>query len=358
MSASAKTEQPTEKKKRDASKKGQIWRSQDLITLIMLFGGICLLRYGFSLADIIRHLLQTGGDGFQMSVPEYVKKMLTVFFKITAMMIGGTMLLSVLPNLLMSRFRLASQAVKIDFAALNPVAGFKKIFNLRTVKDSVKACLYLVVFICAAKVFWTTHRIQILGLYRLTPQGSATALRDLAFGLAATLLGAALVVALIDMLLEYVLYIRELKMTREEVRREFKDQFGTPEIKQERRRLGHELLSGEVMANVEQSNFVLANPTHIAIGIYINPEISILPFISVMEIDEHALAVIARAREIGIPVIRDIPLARRIFEQNRRYSFVSEDCLEEIGNVLRWLMDVEKSRQAQYEALHTGKDNP
>ena len=350
MSASAKTEQPTEKKKRDAGKKGQIWRSQDLITLVMLFGGVCLLRYGFSLADIIVHLLRTAEAGFQMPRTDYVEQSLAVFLRASAVVTGVAMVLSVLPNLLMSRFRLASQAVRFDFAALNPVAGFKKIFNLRTIKDSVKACLYLGVFIFVAKVFWHTHRIQILGLYRLGPQANAHALRDLAFELSAALLGAALIVALLDLALEYLLYIRDLKMTRSEVRREYKDQFGTPEIKQERRRLGHELLSGEVLANVEQSNIVLANPTHIAIGIYINPAISPLPFISVMEMDEHALAVIAHARERGIPVIRDVPLARRIFAKNRRYSFVSEDCLEEIGRVLLWLVDVEKSRQAQFEA--------
>lgn len=357
MSAS-KTEQPTEKKKRDAGKKGQIWRSQDLITLIVLFGGICLLRYSFSLVEILRNLLQTAEAGFQMPQSDYVKKTLLVFCQLSATVVGVAMLLSVLPNLLLTRFRIASQAVQIDFAAINPVAGLKKLFNIKTVKDAVKACLYLLVFAFVAKVFWTTHRIQILGLYRLTPQANAQALRDLAFGLSASLLGAALLIALIDMLLEYMLYIRDLKMTRGEVKREYKDQFGTPEVKQERRRLGHELLTGEVMANVEQSNFVLANPTHIAIGIYINPAISELPFISVMEIDEHALAVIAHAREMGIPVIRDIPLARRIFKKNRRYTFVAEDCMEEIGNVLLWLVDVEKSRQAQYEALQVNADSP
>ena len=72
-------------------------------------------------------------------------------------------------------------------------------------------------------------------------------------------------------------------------------------MKQEQRRLGHELLSGEMMGNVEQSTFVLANPTHIAIGVYINAAIAPLPFVSVMETNERALAVIEHAKKMNIP---------------------------------------------------------
>lgn len=349
MSSSSKTEKPTTKKKNDAGKKGHIWRSQDLITLIVLFGGACLLRYAFPLVDIVRDMLSEAESGFRTPLTDYVTQYAAAFAKFSAMIIGLVALLSAIPSLLMSRFRFASEAIKLDFSAVNPVNGVKKMFNLRTVKDAIKACLYLLAYALAAKIFWHTHRLQILGLSGLAPSACALSLCELAFSLAAVLLGATLVLALTDMLIEYLLYIRDLRMTREEVKREHKEQFGKPEIKEERRRLGHELLSGEVLGNVEQSNFILANPTHIAIGLYINPAIAIMPFISVMEIDERAQAVIAHAREKGIPVVRNIPLARRIFRQNRRYTFVSEDCLDDVAQVLLWLVEVEKAHREQYE---------
>ncbi|GAB1847319.1 SctU family type III secretion system export apparatus subunit BsaZ [Achromobacter xylosoxidans] len=349
MSSSAKTEKPTPKKKHDAGKKGQIWRSQDLITLIVLFGGACLLRYAFPLIDIMRDMLGNAESGFQVPLVDYLNLYLATFARFSAMIIGLAVLLSALPSLLMSRFRFASEVVKLDFSAVNPINGIKKIFNLRTVKDAIKACLYLLAYLLAAKIFWHTHRLEILGLARRTPTACALSLGELAFSLAAVLLGATLLLAVADMFIEYLLYIRDLKMSRDEVKREYKEQYGAPEVKQERRRLGQELLSGEVLGNVEESNFILANPTHIAIGIYINPAISIMPFISVMEVDERAQAVIAHAREKGIPVVRNIPLARRIFKQNRRYSFVSEDCLDDVAQVLLWLIEVEKAHRDQYE---------
>ena len=98
-------------------------------------------------------------------------------------------------------------------------------------------------------------------------------------------------------------------MTREEVKREYKDRNGAPGVKQEQRRLGHEFLSGEMMENIEQSTFVLKNPTHITIGVYINAAIESLPFISIMQINERTLAVVEHAKKMNIPVIQNIPVA-------------------------------------------------
>ncbi|WP_175924701.1 EscU/YscU/HrcU family type III secretion system export apparatus switch protein, partial [Burkholderia latens] len=88
-------------------------------------------------------------------------------------------------------------------------------------------------------------------------------------------------VVLLDALVEYFLHYKNLKMDRHEVKQEHKNNEGNPEIKDRRREVHIELLSGEVKANIRQSDFMLANPTHIAIGIYLNPAIAPLPFVSV-----------------------------------------------------------------------------
>jgi type III secretion protein U len=157
----------------------------------------------------------------------------------------------------------------------------------------------------------------------------------------------ALLVA-IDLVLEYLLYLRELKMSREEVKREMREIERSPEVKKEQRRLSNELLSGETEQAVRESNFIVANPTHIAVGIYFNFEISQLPFISLIETDERAQAVIAYARRLGLPVMRHVRLARRIFSKYKRYTFIKDEALEDVMEVLNWLMDIERSRRAQY----------
>jgi len=350
MSSSAKTEKPSDKKKRDESKKGRTWRSQDLVALIILFGGALFIRHSISITGVMRTMLLAAENGFVVALDDYTKQYVEQFGLTIVGLLALVFVLAATPNLLMSRFRMASKAVRLDIAAINPVAGFKRIFNLKTVKDGVKACLYLCAFALAAVIFWQAYRTEILTLSRVAPANLLLILADLAFTLVMTLLGTTLLLTLMDAFLEYQLYIRELKMTRDEVKRESKEQNGAPEIKQEQRRLGRELLSGEVMGNVEQSSFVLANPTHIAIGVYINVSIAPLPFISVIETDERAMAVIEHAKKMGIPVVQNIALARKIFKTSTRYSFVSEDCLNDVSDVLMWLVDIEKSRRAQYES--------
>jgi len=104
-----------------------------------------------------------------------------------------------------------------------------------------------------------------------------------------------------------------------------------------------ELLSEQVKSDIRGSRVIVANPTHIAVGIYFQPEVTIMPFISLLETNQRALAVRKYAAEVGVPVITDVALARRIFKTHQRYTFIQ---LQEIENVLRLLVWLEQVEQA------------
>lgn len=112
-------------------------------------------------------------------------------------------------------------------------------------------------------------------------------------------------------------------------------------MKSHRKEMHRELLSEQEKSEIDQSNFILANPTHIAIGIYLNFEISPLPFISLLAKGDKALAIISYAEKKNKPVVRDILVARRLFSTAKRYSFISMDMLEPIYAILIWLEEVE-----------------
>ncbi|WP_176091289.1 EscU/YscU/HrcU family type III secretion system export apparatus switch protein [Burkholderia ambifaria] len=352
-----KTAKPTPKRKQDAGKKGQSWRSADVLCILSLAGIAVSVHQWFAPADVMRRFLALAEHGFAMPVGNYVRELGGIVVQAMAVVLAVAIVATCVPSLLMSRFRLGTQVLKVDFTALNPVNGFKRIFNKRALKDAIKALLYAGVFLGVASLFWATHRTELHALGYLPAVTAIYAIGRLAWLAILTLITAAAAIAALDMLTEYLLYIHELKMSQQEVKQEVKDTEGDPMMKRERRRINQESLSQDVTTRVEQSNFVVANPTHIAIGIYINPEISMLPFISVLETDGRALAVIAHATKVGVPVIRDIPLARRIFAQNQCYSFVSPDCLEGLAAVLRWLVDVENSRRALAGESEETKEN-
>jgi flagellar biosynthesis protein FlhB len=340
----SKTEAATDKKKLDASKRGEVWRSADISSLTLLAGVTCLLSGGITIEPAMREMLVFAENGFVGNMSDILWRVSAIGARALVLLYGVAIVLSIIPSLLMSRFSFGSEVIKLDFAALSPAAGFKRIFNRKNFKDAVKACLYFLLFGFAGLSFWSGHRIEILSLARMTPATAFLRMTHLLSTLTFTLLAVALSLALGDMLFSYLLYLRDLKMTRSEVKREHKDTQGSEEIKQERKRITRQLLESDVKRDVEQSAMVIANPTHIAVGLYMNFDVSPLPFISVMETDARALAVISHAKKMNIPVVRNISLARKLFANHKRYSFVAIDELEEITDVIKWLTEVEVSR--------------
>ncbi len=178
-------------------------------------------------------------------------------------------------------------------------------------------------------------------LYRTTINGMINQWAHLCIVFIVVFLAVALLVLIIDTLTEFFLFIKDLKMEKQEVKKEYKDNEGDPHIKNARRGLHQELLSEEVKSTVRDSTFVMANPTHIAMAIYFNDNVAPLPFIMMKTKGIQAKAIIAYAEQQGIPVVRDIPLARQLWRNYRKDSFIDEQGLDDVMKIIHWLIRVE-----------------
>lgn len=338
-----KTEQPTEKKLRDSAKKGQTFKSKDLTAAIVLFCGITFIGYGlslFSFSEFIKNILQHPGA---VDIKHYITMLMRFYFILVLPVIGICLFSGALFALFQSKFQLATEAIKLDINNLNPVSGFKKIFSMRSVKEIVKALLYLVVFCVAIYVFYILYKREVFMIYRSNINTLINEFISMGVAFVFIFLATSLLVLIFDALVEYFLHIKDQKMEKHEVKKEYKESEGNPEIKSARKQAHFELLSEQTKSNIASSEFVVANPTHIAIAIYFNPDVIELPFISVRATNTQALAVIAYAEEIGIPVVRDVRIARNIYFSHQLYSFVRDDALIDVMKILLWLKQVEFS---------------
>jgi type III secretion YscU/HrpY family protein len=344
--AGEKTEQPTEKKLRDAAKKGQTFKARDLCSALMMLCASAYLVFAFSfsaVADLYRSVI---AHHFDLPLHDFLLMLGMTFFKLSLPLLALCVVTTALPSLLTTRFALATEAIKIDFSRLNPIEGLKKQFSLRTLKEVVRAILYLLLTGVAIAVFWNLNKVQIFSLRNGNLADLLAFVPLLFWSLVKCILGCGLVFYGLDALVEYFLHIKNLKMDKHEVKQEHKEQEGNPEIKQHRRQLQMDFLSEQVKSDVASSSFILANPTHIAIGVYFNLEVSPAPFVSVLETEERARAVIAYAEKCGVPVVRDIPLARSLFKIVSRYSFIPVEMVDGIYRVLDWLYQVETAGYA------------
>lgn len=352
--SSEKTELPTSKKRQDAGKKGQSFKSRDLVVAVMLLTGVAVIAIQASALELMALLMEAIEDGFRQEPAQYVKASLVVLARIVAPILLACIAAMAAVSLYQSKFVLATGALGLKFESLNPVNGFKKLFSMRTVKDFIKTVLYLVLFAIAGVIFWNRQKALLLGQIHAQAGDLLGIWGGLLVSLVLTCLACIVIVLLLDVLAEIFLLTKDLKMEKQEVKREYKEQEGNPEVKARRRELHMEILSSQLKTDVEDSSFVVVNPTHIAVGVYYKPEIAPFPFISVIETDHSALLVKAYARKVGIPIVENVPLARRLFKNNKQYSFIEVTEIEEVLRILTWLEQVEQAAAGEYDTDASG----
>ncbi|MCZ8870249.1 EscU/YscU/HrcU family type III secretion system export apparatus switch protein [Escherichia albertii] len=340
-----KTEKPTDKKLKDASKKGQILKSRDLTVSLIMLVGTLYLGYVFDVHHIMSILEYILDHNAKPDIWDYFKAIGIGWLKTIVPFLLVCMFTTILVSWFQSKMKLATEAIKLKFDSLNPINGLKKIFSLKTLKEFVKAILYIVFFCLAIRVFWGNNK----SLLFKTLDGDIISLLsdwgEMLFLLVLYCLVSMIIILIFDYIAEYFLFMKDMKMDKQEVKREYKEQEGNPEVKSKRRERHQEILSEQLKSDVSNSRLMIANPTHIAIGIYFKPNLSPIPLISVRATNRVALAIRRYAQEIGIPVITDKKLARKIYATHRRYDYVSFENLDEILRLLLWLEDVENAGQ-------------
>ncbi|WP_368565609.1 EscU/YscU/HrcU family type III secretion system export apparatus switch protein [Pseudoxanthomonas sp. UTMC 1351] len=336
-----KSEKPTPKRLLKESQKGTSYRSRDLTVAAILVAGVLTLLHATSFEGIRALFTVVIGRNFDVQPGEIAILAVKAFGSAVAPVLVVAIVSVALVSLLQSRGVLAVEAIRIDFSRLDPIKGLKNLVSVKVIKNVLSASLYALLGFAFLWVAWHIWGSRVFAQAHVQVAAGSWAVHRISMDVVLALLGTLAPLVFLAALLEFRLYIRELRMDKSEVKQEHKDNDGNPEIKQNRKQLAVEL-SAQVQADVAGSSAILANPTHIAVGIYAHDGVS-WPMVSVHEKGERALAVIKLAEQLGVPVIRDIPLARGVYFNTRRYQFVPEGQLEAVLRLLQWLRDVERA---------------
>ncbi|WGL98618.1 EscU/YscU/HrcU family type III secretion system export apparatus switch protein [Arsenophonus sp. aPb] len=348
-----KTEKPTAKKLRDSAKKGQSFKSKDLVSGCAYFAGTCVLGFYLEFDQFIyfyQHILL---NPHNINPQSFINALISLFLSIVLPVIFISALAAIIPSLIQSKFILATEAIKLDFKKLDIVQGIKRLVDKRALKNLFKALLFLAIFISSCYFFIQSYQSTLLFTQRKTIWHIIYDWRILTLKFVSFFLLFSLPILFLDALCEYFLHHSEMKMEKHEVKREYKENEGNPEIKSARRGAHQELLNAETKQAIAQSSMILANPTHIAIGIYFDPDNSILPLVAVRMANQYALAVQAYAKEIGIPIVRNVKLARQIYHRYRLYETVVKQDLLDVIDIFIWLKQVEMAAILENSPIET-----
>ena len=363
-SSGEKTELPTPKKLRDARKKGQVCSSRDVVStaILVVMMVVCALLvssvYGDfdQLTEMIGRLAgRQAADAVRLVGCDAV--VMVVFHSFVFVTVAAVV--AIAANLCQIGFLFAAEPIKPNLTKLNPAEGFKRIFSAKNFFEFAKNCF----------------KVTFLGylIYRLV-MASYEELLTLCYGEVAELLPVLaslmkrlavytafgyVLIAVVDRLFQQKNFLRQMMMTKSEVKREYREMEGSPEIKNEQRRLRNEILFGpDLTVATRKSDVVVANPTHLAVGIRYRKEEAPLPKVTVKGSDREAALIRKVALEEGIPIMEDVPLARRLFAETNIEDFIPIGLVKPVAEVLKWVKRLNEAKREERELESVRFDTP
>lgn len=339
-SSSEKTEQPTPKKLKDSRKQGQVAQSKDIT---MLFAIVTLLGYFVATWQSGAKLL-TNNYVLVTTLPKYLSfyQMITVAHKIemtSFYYILSPIILAAVVSFLVNIIQLKGivlneEAIGFKFDKLNPVTNFQQIFSRKSFLRFLKQCVEIIIMTVVAYIPIKYALPDILKAVDYSLAINIWLYLKLIIKLFTMLLSCYLVFGAMDFWLEHTSLIKQLMMTKQDIKKEERDTNGKPEIKQRQGELRQELMEEGMSGSLSKASFVLANPTHIAIVVLYNPTSGHLPFILLKVKGYQAQAVFRVAKKINLPIIRDKWLAREIFTYNDTAAPIIPRLLAPLANLI------------------------
>jgi len=341
-----KTEQPTPKKLQDARQKGQVPKSRDLTSTVTLaVGGVlALLASGYAaqqLAALMDTALTVAHRPFVQAAPALAQQALLTLLSLSAVVLLPMAAVGVLTEFLQAGPVFALERVKPKLEHMNPVEGVKRMFTLDALIELLKAVLKSAALL---GITWLAVR-SLLPELALLPQATAPGLLGSALWAATkpvlvwTLTLFALL-ALLDAVYQRWSFTKKMRMSRRDIRQEMKDAEGDPYVKQQRKQQHEEWSQRNAAAAARNANVLVVNPTHVAIAIDYDRETCPVPTIAAKGEDHVARAMREAAEEAGVPVVRNVPLARDLLARGELGELIPPDLFDVIADVVLWAREV------------------
>lgn len=348
---------PTEKRKQDAAKNGDVLRSRDLATAVGVLVGAAWLKFaGPWLFDAMQDTLRASFTLDRTAIEDFAPgKLLTG--ALTAVlppvfMLGVLVLAaSVFSQIGLSDGRWIPGNLAPKASRINPLSGFKRMFGPQGWIELGKGLAKLALLGTIA-YNWASGEIQhLVGLGRGDIHGQLViawdAITSLAFALAAGLV----VIALVDFPIQWVRRYLRLRMTLQEIKDEHKDAEGSPEKKAAIRQKQRQFAMGAMQAAMLKAQFVITNPTHFSVAMIYDPDLAPAPVVLAKGRGEKALAMRELAADLGVPTLEIPPLARSVYFTTRENQMIREDLYAAVASVLAFVLSLKRGDHTALPAI-------
>ena len=338
-----KTEEPTPKKLEEARKEGNIAKSMELTGfIILLLASVILIFYlkivTGRLEEYFKYIYSL--IGLELTPNRFFQiiiKSLEFFLIILLPVMIVVAIAGILGNVAQFGFLFTIKPIIPKFDKINPIKGLKRLFSIKTIVEGIKTTLK--VFIAFLVGFWLFFSFlkEIPKLELMVIFEQLKWFENKAAIIIFSMLGVFFVFAIIDFIYQKYSYKKSLRMSKQEIKDEFKQTEGNPEVKAKIRQLQREMAKKRMMAEVPKADVVITNPTHYAVAIRYDKDKEDAPRVVAKGVNNLALKIKEIAREAGVMIVENPPLARELYKSVEIDEIIPPKLYKAVAEVLAYV---------------------
>lgn len=338
-----KTEEPSQKKLDDSRKKGQVWKSKDLSGVAVLVVGLGALKASWdTVEEEMIKLFQFSfdhmarGDDLSDATGQLLYLGLRALLLVTLPVVAGSAVVGGLMEFLQvgSLFTMDPLMPKLD--KLNPLAGLKNMFSKKSLVEMLKNLIKISV---TAYVVYGVVRDAMPLVVETIRQDTRTimvVMGELVTRVATRVALLFVLFGIFDVWWQRKSFMKDMMMTKDEVKKEYKESEGDPHHKAKRKELHHEIMEGAQMESVRDADVIVTNPDHVAVALKYDREKDGAPRVLAKGIDHKAERIKGIARERDVPTLRNVPLAHALLRVEVGHE-VPEELYDAVAEVLNFV---------------------
>ncbi|MBZ9688066.1 fused FliR family export protein/FlhB family type III secretion system protein [Clostridium estertheticum] len=346
-----KTEEATPKKKSDSKKKGQVAKSKELSsTITLLTSTLLLIMLGAYMLGNLKAVVTLFLNNYlTLSLTEETFRTvlfvsMTKFGILILPIMVPIMIMGVVASLMQSGFIFTNEPLKPDLKKLNPISGFKKIFSTRSLVDLLKNLAIITTIAYVAYDYIKSNYLDIMNYGSLKIDAILGVFGKLVIDIFFKIAIIMLIISIIDFAYQKYKHNKELKMSVQEIKEEYKQQEGDPQIKNKIRQKQREMAASRMMQAVPDATVVITNPTHLAIAIKYEQGGEGAPIVVAIGADNVAIKIKELASENDIPIIENKPLARLIYKELDIGSEIPAEMYGAVAEILALVYKLKKRK--------------
>ena len=362
---SSKTEEPSQKKLDDARKKGQFVQSRELNHFFMFLALTFLIMalspaIGSDISDLLAPFIQRP-DSFEMDARNTGEVLREVLGRVLIVMILPLAIAFAAvfgPSAVMKKWSFTTEQVKPKFEKISPFKGIKRIYSVKSLIEFLKNITKISL---VAIIVWYCSKPYFGYLDALSAQSSMDTM-ELTKEIAGRIMIAVCILLFLlsigDFLMQRFMFMKSMRMTKQEVKEEYKQQEGDPHIKAKLKAIRRDKARKRMMADVPKADVIVTNPTHFAVALQYDPESMMAPKVIAKGADNLAAKIREVATEHKIPIVRNPPLARILYDTTDIDDIIPSEHFQAVAKIIGYVYRLKGKTPKAVESAKPKKSTP